>query len=255
MELKIINHKRHGSVILEFFLMLPPLLLLFGITLLLYDTFLGKLQLQQSNRLLAWVAADRYAEGDGFGDKLVKEAKAPFEYRNAWERALAGDAGDFWSFGSHSDYWAVNVERKQAGGKTYIGATPWAMLAAGNMELKMEHVSAAYVGIAGVSSAVQDNGEDINTSFLTDSWTLTHTAPPSGDDAESAAEGEDFSPEALVLRRAGAEHISRYENYRSKLWEIVGQDWPRLADSEPEETESSDTDFDIYKRALYNYAW
>lgn len=244
--------ERRGSVVLEFMLMLPVLLLLIGMTLLTYDSLDGKMKLQQANRLFAWMTGDRYAaKKDEFNKQVVAKAKHPFELRNAMERTIDASGGDMWVYGSHERLWAVNVESKQTEAGTFIGATPWAILAAGNMELEMRKVSASYVGILGVSSVLHGNGEDVGKGITASSFDLTHTAVH-GEDAVSDA---DYSPESMVLRRYNDQHAYRDVHYRSRIWEIVTGEWPRLAENEPEPAGSDDEpNPEDYARRLYDYA-
>lgn len=243
---------RCGSVMLEFMLMLPVLLLLVGITLLTFDSLDGKMKLQQANRLFAWITSDRYAsKKSDFNKRVVEKAKEPFDFRNAKERSIDAAGGDMWKYGSNERLWAVNVERKQTENGTFIGATPWALLAAGNMELEMRKVSPAYVGILGVSSVLQGNGEDVGRGISASEFDLTHTAVHGADTASAV----DYSPEALVIRRYNDQHAYRDANYRSRIWEIVTGEWPRFSDDEPEPAGSDDEPAPAdYERRLYDYA-
>lgn len=239
---------------LEFVLMLPVLLLLFGITLLTYDTLDGKLYLQQANRLLAWDISDRNVGKSGlsaFNARVVSAAKQPFNARNAIENALDSSAGDMWGFGSDEKMWGRVVERKKTqDGRVFIGETPWAVLGAGNMELEMKKVSSAYLGLLGVSSVLQANGENVEEGITATGFDLTHTVnPPDGDISV------DFSPEALVVRRYSEEHDNRNRNYRSTIWQIVSQRWPVFDDDEPTAVGRDDEpDVQDYNRRLFDYA-
>ena len=244
------QNTRRGSVVLEFLLMLPVLLLLFGVTLLTYDTLSGKLRLQQANRLFAWTTGDRYAKDKKkFDRQVVTAAKKPFADRNAIENALDASAGDMWGYGKNERMWAVNIERKNTGSGIFIGATPWALLAAGNMELEMKKVSGAYLGVLGVSSVVQANGEDVGKGIVASKFDLTHTL--AGGDTAST----DYSPESMVVRRFGNKHDYRIKHYRDRVWEIASEEWPRLAEEEPKPAGADDEpNVDEYARRLFDYA-
>lgn len=241
---------RRGSVVLEFVLMLPVLLLLFGVTLLTYDTLYGKLHLQQANRLFAWATGDRYAKDrKKFDEQVVTTAKKPFADRNVIENAIDASAGNMWGYGKNVRLWAVNMERKNTESGIFIGATPWALLAAGNMELEMKKVSSAYLGILGVSSAVQANGEDVMKGITASKFDLTHTL--TGGDTTSA----DYSPESMVVRRFDDEHAYRNKHYRDKVWAIASEEWPRLAKEEPKPVGADDEpSVKEYNRRLFDYA-
>ena len=244
------HNTRRGSVVLEFVLMLPVLLLLFGVTLLTYDSLDGKLHLQQANRLLAWMTGDRYAKDrKKFDAQVVAAAKKPYADRNAIEKALDASAGDMWGYGKNERMWAVNMERKNTGNGIFIGATEWTLLAAGNMELEMKKVSDAYLGILGVSSAVQANGEDVKKGITASKFDLTHTL--TGSDTTSA----DYSPESMVIRRFGEEHVYRNKHYRDKVWAIASEEWPRFTKEEPEPVGADDEPaVQEYNRRLFDYA-
>ncbi|MBQ9366908.1 MAG: hypothetical protein IJT83_03935, partial [Victivallales bacterium] len=53
-----------GSVMLEFILVLPLYLLLFGGTFLTFELTLARIYLQEANRNLAWLAEDRYCKDE-----------------------------------------------------------------------------------------------------------------------------------------------------------------------------------------------
>lgn len=221
-----------GSIILEFLLMLPVLLLLFGMTMLFYDDFHGQLHLQESNRILAWSVGDRYDANQEFDEKAVSAAKAQYERRNAWEKALDSSGDDFWTFGDKPDSWAVNIEERKTPAGTnavYFGKTDWAMLTAGNMELRMTKVAPSYIGILAVSSAVQGMGEKVEDSIVAHANAFTHTK-----NALDAGGDDDFAPEAVVVRRMSNVHEDRYDSFTRKFVEIAVDDWPGFAERKTE---------------------
>lgn len=242
---------RGGSIILEFLLMLPVLLLLFGMTMLFYDDFHGQLHLQESNRLLAWAIGDRYAADVSQDEKVVAAAKEQYLRRNAWEKALDSSGDDFWTFGDKPDSWAVRIEQRNtpAGeNRVFYGTNAWATLTAGNMELKMTKVAPSYIGILAVSSAVQGMGEKVEDSIVAHSSTFTHTK-----NALEAGENDDFAPEAVVVRRMNDAHTDRDEEYRKRFVEIAASDWTGFSKPKPE-TKGVDLPDSQHKRAFLQYA-
>lgn len=241
---------RAGSIILEFLLMLPVLLLLFGMTMLFYDDFHGQLHLQESNRILAWSVGDRYDANRDLDEKAVAAAKEQYLRRNAWEKTLDSSGDDFWTFGDKPDSWAVNIEERKtpATNAVYFGKTDWAMLTAGNMELKMTKVAPSYIGILAVSSAVQGMDEKVEDSIVAHANTFTHTK-----NALDAGGGDDFAPEAVVVRRMNDAHADRDEEYRSRFVEIAVGDWTGFTQPKQEANGVVLPDSQ-HKRAFLKYA-
>ena len=245
---------RRGSVILEFILMMPILLLLFGGTLLTFEIFVGKFRLQEANRNLAWLANDRYHSGDAAFERAVGNlSKDYFRDRNSREKNVDPGGGDLWSsFGGG----AYNIVRKQFGGEYYLGHTPWSSMMVGNMVVKMEKVSAAYMGAIAVSSVLQSD-EEVNDgkALHRAPYDISHTPDP-GADGDMA--GDDFSPEAYVLRRYINDNGSDESNYRNlkykeDVWRISLEAWPKMETtvmSAPPEGTATATE---YKRLLYDY--
>ena len=85
-----------GSVLMEFCLMLPIWLLIFGGTFMVFDVSMARLHLQEANRNLAWLQDDRY-DSEGLINKAVYGSSVLFfENRNALETGLSGEP--MWSF-------------------------------------------------------------------------------------------------------------------------------------------------------------
>lgn len=241
---------RRGSVILEFVLMMPVLLLLFGGTLLTYEIFVGKLRLQEANRNHAWLAGDRYGVS---GDDINNLVKSYFLDRNKRERAVDPSGGDFWtSFGGGSH----NVSRKQFGDGHYVGETPWSRLVVGNMVVKMDKVSAAYIGAIAASSVLQGNGEDDNKALYRAKYDISYTPDP-GDDGDLS--GDSFSPESYVLRRFPRndknedEAKYRHDRYVEDIWRISLEPWPKMETTDMVAPDDGTATAEAYKRTLYNY--
>lgn len=240
---------KRGSVMLEFILMMPVLLLLFGGTVLTFEIFIGKLRLQESNRNIAWLANDRYGVSNG---ELGKMAKSYFQDRNKREKSIDGAGGDLWSsFGGG----AYNVVRKQVEDGYYNGHTPWSSLMAGNMVVKMEKISAAYMGAIALSSVLQSNDEEDSKAFYRDSYDISYTHDP-GEDGDLT--GYDFSPESLVLCRGsnddGRDESSyRAQRYVEDVWRISLEPWPKKESQSLSAPPAGTAEATEYKRLLYDY--
>ena len=80
-----------GSVLMEFCLMLPIWLLMFGGTFMLFDVTMARLHLQEANRNLTWLQNDRY-DSQGLINKAVySSAVQYFEARNELETSMSGE--------------------------------------------------------------------------------------------------------------------------------------------------------------------
>ena len=73
---------------LEFAVVLPIYMLLFGATFLMFELSIARLNLLESNRNLAWLAGDRYDTGE-IGARLLTEAKRYYEERNGLEMQIS----------------------------------------------------------------------------------------------------------------------------------------------------------------------
>ena len=107
---KHLLHSEKGSVMLEFCLVLPIYLLIFGGTFLIFDISMGKLHLQESNRNLAWIQDDRYNNSDKLINKeLYKRATSFYDARNELEKQWEATQS-VWSFGSKEEIETANQE-------------------------------------------------------------------------------------------------------------------------------------------------
>ena len=178
------NQSERGSVMLEFCLVLPIYLLLFGGTFLLFDLSMARLHLQEANRNLAWLQNDRYDYQGKINQTLYENAVQFFDRRNLQEQLMS--LQPMWGFGEaydtyreeanqedrcvNPDFWGFRLkddEFNENGVKLAVNNS-WAdclgglfesrlnndflALYSGNMELKMEKVSGVYIGAVGVSS-------------------------------------------------------------------------------------------------------
>ena len=168
---------------LEFCLVLPIYLLIFGGTFMIFDLSMARLHLQEANRNLAWIQDDRHG-GAQINQELYRRCAAYYEVRNTLEQAMSGQT--MWSFGEeyknyqsdlgddnaslNPDFWGAGIEKIKANGEELSVNSSWAdklggvlsgnwgndfmNIHYGNMELKMDKVSATYIGAVGVSSVL-----------------------------------------------------------------------------------------------------
>jgi len=214
-----------GDVALEFILMLPIYLLLLGGTMLVFELTMGIVHLQEANRNLAWVAGDRFFSDIGSA-KNVLHTNITKYYTDRNEReSMMNASEDYWVFGNSSDHWAVNVVNKKTGKGVFQANTEWSFLAAGNMELHMNHVSALFVGMIAASSDFY-NSEDGREKNYAKSFTLTRTSVP---DSSFSMEGDDFRPESYLYRRRSRD-ITRNGQSTDSVFSTIGESWPQHED-------------------------
>lgn len=163
-----------GSVMLEFCLMLPIWLLIFGGTFLIFDVSMGRLHLQETNRNLAWIQNDRFDRGDKINKELYRRATLFYDIRNTLENNLSDEP--MWVFGQQNKKDRQGNVSSWLWGKTdgsfeqddisldlsLVGnalANNWAMICSGNMELKMKKISAVYLGPIAVSGVLTPNDD------------------------------------------------------------------------------------------------
>lgn len=225
-----------GSVLLEFCLMLPIWLLLFGGTFLIFDVSMGRLHLQESNRNLAWIQNDRFDRNGKINQELYRRATRFYDVRNSLEKSMSGEP--IWSFGNNSmdkdakdnpqQWGSTDKELKgdglqlTAGGSwaesipglssiigSIMGGEDWAMLCSGNMELKMDKVSATYIGAIGVSSVLfpdDDESGKETVPLYKSMFTFTRAVSTTKDKDGALQQNAKFpNGEMLVLRRKSSE--------------------------------------------------
>ena len=149
-------YMKRGSVMMEFLLVLPLLLLLFGATFLTFDVGMGKLHLQEANRNLAWLHNDRYNTSGMIEGALYHEVKSFYEVRNALESNMVSSVEEkgFWDFGTGADWGRIVKSFKDNNVNLKANDNSWANIYTGNMELKMTKVSGVYIGAIGISSVL-----------------------------------------------------------------------------------------------------
>ncbi len=96
MNIKRFLKEEKGSVMLEFCLVLPIYLLLFGGTFLMFDIMMGRVHLQEANRNIAWLQDDRYDFDKNIDLAVYKSAVGYFETRNNLEYTMRS-APMWWS--------------------------------------------------------------------------------------------------------------------------------------------------------------
>lgn len=249
-----------GSVMLEFVLVIPIYMLLFGATLLMLELTLGRLHLQEANRNLAFLAFDRERNalgGSDFDDKLRIKVAEHFDFRNQLENALTkGEKKYFYDFSEDRDYWAVELWEKSLADEKFESGTQgvkwnWGMLKAGNMVVKVPGISGLYIGAIALSE-VMHSPADGDVSLYRASYDLTRTIVPKDNSAQTAA----FVPESVVLTRIPdyeTEFKSRVSNYVKKVYEVSTQPWPMKTEGTTQSTDSFELDDSIHIRLLYPY--
>ena len=204
-----------GSVLMEFCLMLPILLLLFGGTFLMLDVNMGRLHLQEANRNLAWLENDRYNNGE----KLIQQAlysnvKSFYDERNDLERKWDA-ASSFWVYGKKNEdneapEWAHIVEDYKDENAEIKLNYAWAQsinianaildndfmtIHSGNMPLRMGKVSGAYIGALAAADIIYPRDEG-RLPFYQSAYLFTRATDEKG-------EPLDVNGESIVLHRSG----------------------------------------------------
>ena len=201
---------RSGSVILEFMLTMPILLLLFGAAMLWLDLSLGKAHLQESNRNIAWIGNDRYDEGE-IGTALDAAATDFYNRRNMLERAFDGTSNPkpFWQFGLFVTNDVESLKKKSAHWTNEVWSLEipdgykWGGFYSGNLDLRMTRLSGAYLGAVAVGDVLHPN--DAKNPFYKAQYVLTRSRHAvSGTNAVVAAS---FNPESVVVHRRGDSEV------------------------------------------------
>lgn len=199
MNIKRYLSEESGSVMLEFCLVLPIYLLLFGGTFLMFDITMGRLHLQEANRNLAWIQNDRHASATLINQELYKRVVDYFDARNMLENFMEYPE-PVWSYAivarnagnncPKPPLWAHKVsnfkdnasEGARAGMKInyspvgdFLSKIPLVgdelnkifnsglmEMYSGNMPLEMAHVSGVYRGAVGVSSVLYPNKDSVD---------------------------------------------------------------------------------------------
>lgn len=206
-----------GSVMLEFVLVMPILLLLFGSTMLTYDLSMANAKLLVANRNLAWLTGDRYA-GDSINEPLRKAAAAEFDMRNTLEKAISSNSGpDIWDMGNDDDEWGHKIGKFDAAELAELDADcEWGNLFSGNMQLKMTRLSGIYIGAIGVSSVLFPMDEKEH--YYNAAYDLTRAVGDSYD-------LEETNIESILYHRID-DDSRMTEHYVLNLPKIVLQSWP-----------------------------
>lgn len=235
-----------GSVLLEFCLVLPIWLLILGSTLLLFDVSMAKFHLQESNRNLAWIQNDRFDSANSINKELHRRVTLFYDTRNAFERSASGGE-PMWGFGNgpsngsnpqnwayaptgrqypHLDYKGEGVELSPNGNWANLGGildNNWSTLCSGNMELRMEKISALYMGLIAVSSLMHSEGEEADTPLYDSAFTFTRADPYPSDPKNL----ENHNGEMLVLRRMSGDPRKDIATSNSLMSDLtVYRAWP-----------------------------
>lgn len=236
---------------LEFIFVLPLYLLLFGGTFLTFELSFARIHLQEANRNLAWLTGDRYDRpkengGDttnsetGFiAIRLHDEVQHYYKERNVLESRISFLAGDMYGFGDHADKpgsWGFRIDSFSDGtdaGKVSIEVNAkddgnwlmsllpgnsWCGLYTGNMELKMNHVSMAYIGAIASSDILHPNtgGRELYKA----SYELTRATDKN--DENLAVNGEAL----LIRRKSDNEYRAKLNTASVGLSKMTLEGWP-----------------------------
>ncbi len=248
-----------GSVLMEFCLMMPIWLLLFGGTFLIFDITMAKMHLQESNRNLAWIQNDRFDKGNKINRELYKRVTRFYDARNALEKSMSGEP--IWAFdsggatpqkqdsdnpqqwGSTNQNFSGNGVELTTGG-SWADSIPglsgvisgalgndWSMVCSGNMELRMKRVSATYIGAIGVSSVLlPDDDESGNETvpLYKSAFTFTRSVATSTDKKGKAQQNAKLpNGEMLVLRRSGEDDRGGIRDANDLLYQrVIYRSWP-----------------------------
>ena len=247
-----------GSVLMEFCLMLPIWLLLFGGTFLIFDITMAKMHLQESNRNLAWIQNDRFDKGNKINRELYKRVTRFYDARNALEKSMSGEP--IWAFNSggatpqkqdsdNPQQWGSTNQNFSGNGvelttgSSWADSIPglssvvsgalgndWSMVCSGNMELRMERVSATYIGAIGVSSVLfpdDENGQE-TVPLYKSAFTFTRSVSDTKDQNGKAQQSAKLpNGEMLVLRRSGEDDRGSVKDANSLLYQrVIYRSWP-----------------------------
>lgn len=220
---------RNGSVILEFMLMMPILLLLFGAAMLWMDLSLGKAHIQESNRNISWIGNDRYDDG-AIGSALDAEAKDFFDQRNRLERKFDGGANrkPFWQMDFvftndlaslkrgkalwTNDVWRLDIPDDYSWGGYYSG----------NLDVRMTRLSGAYLGAVAIGDVLYPN--DAKNPFYRAQYVLTRsrqTIPWT-----NAVVAASFNPESVMIHRRGDPDVREDVTTPNNLLPVLWEPWP-----------------------------
>lgn len=224
---------RRGSILLEFMLMVPVLLVLFGATMLWMDISLGKMYIQEANRNLAWLTEDRYDDGK-ISAALYDSAREPYELRNKVEKSFGG-TGEMWKYaGGSTGVWGRVENRMENGSQRLMTDMEchWHAMSTGNMELKMAHLSGVYMGAIAIGSVLRPNDETKH--LYASAYDFTRWRSSSVSNGVSSASQIRYlaNPESFVIHRAYDRDDESVETSRANvntpnnLLPVLTQGWP-----------------------------
>ena len=231
---------KRGSILLEFMLMAPVLLVLFGATMLWMDISLSKMYIQEANRNLAWLTEDRYDDGK-IEAVLYDSAREPYKLRNKVEKSFGG-AGDMWKYsGGTTNAWGYLIPDFAAGKQRLdMGSKcKWNEMTSGNMKLRMAHLSGVYMGAVALGSVLRPDGETRHLYAAAYDFTRSRSGGGTNDTVAL-----DRNLEAVVIHRATGNDIREGINTPNDLvsfplpfggllyesWPTDGTSWQELAE-------------------------
>ena len=257
-------HFRHdlkserGSVLMEFCLVLPIWLLMFGGTFMLFDVSMARLHLQEANRNLTWLQNDRYDKQGLINTAAYASAVQFFEARNALETGWSGEP--MWSFGE--DYQKNSSgSGKKGDSPQYWGSTPTSIkeegvelslgnsiteglssitggligdklengfmdIHTGNMELEMKKVSAVYIGAVGLSSVLFPGEEGDGFVPLYQSTLVFTRATDAEKKKGSGSSRKDVNAESLLMRKRESDRDKVQTANDLFMDNTINRSWP-----------------------------
>lgn len=224
---------KSGSVLMEFMLMMPILLLLFGATMLWMDISLGKMYIQEANRNLAWLTVDRYDDGK-IKTALYDSVREPYELRNKIEKGFGG-TGEMWKYaGGTTDEWGRVESRMESGSQRLMTDQEchWHAMSTGNMGLKMARLSGVYMGAVAIGSVLHPDEEKKHLYAAAYDFTRWRASSVSNDVSSASRIRYLVNPESFVIHRAydrdneTMETSRAYVTMPNNLLPVLMQSWP-----------------------------
>ena len=231
---KLISNSK-GSILMEAVIVMPLYMLLFGGMMLIGDMVLGGVNLYDSNRMLAWMAMDRFGIDDNF---LVQQAQKGFEFTG--ENSITSSNGDpVWKFDESQKakaYWAGIYNQ---GGSEYVTSNTYLALFKGAMPLKMNKIPMLYQGLLAVNDVMNrpdkvknaENGQDEGLLYKTvfdlgkDEWFAHYVVKRQPRPEKDAAPPRDLCAAELVVTNS---------------WiDIIGDNWIKRQNTQTESVDNS----------------
>lgn len=167
MSAKLKRKKRNdgGSVLMEFLIVAPLYLLLFGGLMLISEILFARMNLWNHDRMLAWIADDRRHTNTEVLDRVVDIIKTSFELpdihiNEAGETVIKTDHYDFENENINDDEWAAASKNDSQAQTQYIQSNYWCRMYNSQIPLKMNTIPASIRGpmaVVGIFSGDSDS--------------------------------------------------------------------------------------------------